>query len=108
MALAVFLNIVGKQCIFSGSPWPSMQPHLRATRSPSHFLAYMDFPPSLKYRIYMEEKNREREAGSKSIAEKGLVLKMSIKIYRFVAPFKPLANQLMSYNPSWLPKLSKF
>uniref|UniRef100_A0A2P2KAJ4 Uncharacterized protein n=1 Tax=Rhizophora mucronata TaxID=61149 RepID=A0A2P2KAJ4_RHIMU len=36
MAFTVSLNILGKQCVFSRSPWPPMQTNLRATRSSPH------------------------------------------------------------------------
>ena len=36
MTFTMSLNILGKQCVFSRSPWTSMQSNLRTTRSPPH------------------------------------------------------------------------
>jgi len=70
---------------------------------------------SLSQILNMKEKNRERERCSKLEQSwegtSAQVMSMSTKIYRFVAPFKPLANQLKdneSYNSPWLLKPSNF
>jgi hypothetical protein len=72
---------------------------------------------SLSQILNMKEKNRERERERGSKLEQSWegtsaqVMSMSTKIYRFVAPFKPLANQLKdneSYNSPWLLKPSNF
>lgn len=89
MAFPMSLNILGKQCVFPRSPWPSMQPNLRATRSPSHFpLGTSLLLFSLKRQMW--EKKREIRGIEKDTPVRRRILK-------FVALFKPLASEFAGH-----------